>query len=84
MHGDALCDDHAQGDCRVDRFFDRRLGEARRDEDDTDIGTGGGHGLAHITEDRDAVDLLAALAGCDTGDDLGSTRDHATRVLGAL
>ena len=84
MDGDPLRDDHAQGDLGIDGLFDGRLGEARRHEDDADVGARGGHGLADIAEDRDAVDFLAALARGDPRDDLGSTRHHATRVFGAL
>ena len=84
VHGDALGDDDAERDLGIDSLLDGRLGEARRHEDDADIGTGGHHGLAHVAEDRDAVDLLAPLAGSDARDDLGTTRHHAARVLGAL
>ena len=46
----------------LDRLVDRRRGEARRHEDHRGVGAALGDGLGDRVEDRDALDVLAALA----------------------
>ena len=49
-------------DAGVDRLVDRVGGEARRDEDERGVRAGLGDGVGDGAEDRDALDVLAALA----------------------
>ena len=57
-------------DAGVDRLVDRVGGEARRDEDHRRVRARLRDRVGHRVEDRDALDVLAALAGRDAGDDV--------------
>ena len=59
-------------DARVRRLADRVGGERRRHEHHRRVGAGLGHGLVNGVEDRDALDVLAVLAGRDPGDQVGA------------
>ena len=59
-------------------------GEARRHEDHRGVGAGLGDGLLDRVEDRHALDVLAALAGGDAGDEVGPVGLVAQPVEGAL
>ena len=68
---DALGDRHDERDAGVLGLEDRVGREARRDEDHRRVGAGLAHGVVERVEDRDALDVLAALAGRDAGHHVG-------------
>ena len=70
MRRDALGDADHGADAGVDRLVDRVGGEAGRDEDHRRVRAGLPDRLGHGVEDRDTLDVLAALAGGDAGDEL--------------
>ena len=84
MHRDVLGDADDGFDPGVDRFVDGVGGETRRDEDERGVRPGLGDGVRDRAEDRDALDVLAGLAGRDAGDDLGAVRAVAEAVEAAL
>ena len=59
-----------RADAGVDGLVDRVGGEPRRDEDQRRVRAGLLDRLGDGVEDRDALDVLAALAGRDAGDDV--------------
>ena len=81
---DPLGDRDHRLDAGLDRLVDRRRGEARRDEDHRGVGAGLGDRFGDLVEDRDALDVLAALAGGDAGDEVGAVGLVAETVEGAL
>ncbi len=83
-HRDSLGDRDDRLDPGVDGLLDRRRGEAGRDEDHRRVGPALGTGLGDRVEDRHAVDVLAALAGRDAGDEVGAVVAVAQAVEGAL
>ena len=70
MRGDVLGDADRRRDAGVGRLVDRVGREAGGDEDERRVRAGRGDGGGDRVEDRDAVDVLAALAGRDAGDDV--------------
>ena len=68
----------------VDRLVDRGGGEARRNEDHRGVGAALVDRLLDRVEDRDALDVLAALARGDAGDHVGAVVAVAQPVEGAL
>ena len=68
----------------VDRLVDRVGGEAGGDEDHRRVRARLGDGVRDGVEDRDPLDVLAALARRDAGDDLGAVALVAEAVEGAL
>ena len=84
VRGDALRDRDDQLDAGVLGLEDRVGGEARRHEDHRRVGAGLGHRGVEGVEDRDAVHVLAALAGRNARDDLGAVVAVAKRVERAL
>ena len=75
--------DH-RADAGVDRLVDGVGGEARRDEDQRRVRAGLLDRLGDGVEDRDALDVLAALAGRDAGDDVRAVGAVAQAVEAAL
>ena len=71
-------------DARVDRLVDRVGGEARRDEDQRRVRAGLVDGVGDGVEDGDALDVLAALARRDAGDEVRAVRAVAQAVEAAL
>ena len=84
VRGQALGDADHGADPRVDGLVDRVGGEARRNEDHRRVRAGRLDGVDHGVEDRDALDVLAALAGRDAGDDLRAVALVPEAVEGAL
>ena len=84
LGGDALGDAHDEGDPGSCRFEDRRRGGLRWHGDERGRRAGGGDRLGHGVEHGDPLDVLAALAGRDAGDDLGSVVAVAQAVEAAL
>ena len=70
MRRDVLGDADDGRDPGVDRLVDRVGGEARGDEDERGVRAGRRDGLGDGVEDGDPLDVLAALAGRDAGDDV--------------
>ena len=81
---DALGDRDHRLDAGVDRLVDRGGGEAGRHEDHRGVGAGLVDGLLDRVEDRHAVDVLAALARGDAGDQVGAVVAVAEPVEAAL
>ena len=71
-------------DAGLDRLVDRGRGEARGHEDHRGVGAALVDRLGDRVEDRDALDVLAALAGRDAGDEVGAVVAVAQPVEGAL
>jgi hypothetical protein len=71
-------------DARVDRLVDRVGREPGRDEDERRVGAGLVDRLGDGVEDRDPLDVLAALAGGDAGDDVRAVVAVAQAVEAAL
>ena len=70
----------------IDRLVDRVGREARRHEDHRRVRARLADGLGHRVEHRHALDVLAALAGSDAGDDLravGAVPQPVEAALGA-
>ena len=70
VRGQALRDADHGLDPGVDGLVDRVHGKPRRDEDDGRVGARFVDSPGHRVEDRNALDVLAALAGRDPGDDV--------------
>ena len=71
-------------DARVHGLVDRVDGEARRDEDERRVRAGLVDGVGDRVEDGDALDVLAALARRDAGDEVRAVRPVAQAVEAAL
>src|SRR4051794_11302127 len=81
---DALGDADHRLDTGVGGLEDRVGGERRRDEDHRRVRARLADGVVERVEDRDALDVLAALAGGDAGDDVRPVVLVVERVEGAL
>ena len=84
VRGQALGDADDGADPRVDGLVDRVGGEAGRDEDHRRVRAGLVDRLGDGVEDRDPLEVLAALAGRDAGDDVRAVGAVAQRVERAL
>jgi hypothetical protein len=82
--GQPLCDADDGLDARVDVLVDRVGGKARGNKDHRRVRPGLLDGLGDGVEDRDPLEVLTALAGCDAGDDVRAVGAVAKRVEGAL
>ena len=84
--GQALGDADDGADARVDGLVDRVGCKARRDEDHRRVRARLGDRVRDRVEDRDSLDVLAALARGHAGDDLGAVAlvpEPVERSLGA-
>ena len=84
VHRDVLGDADDGRDPGVDRLVDGVGREARRDEDERGVGARLGDRLGDRAEDRDALDVLAALARRHAGDDVRAVGAVAQAVEAAL
>src|SRR3954447_3094204 len=82
--GDALGDADHRLDAGVGGLEDRVGRERRRHEDHRRVRVGLGDGVVEGVEDRDALDVLAALAGRHAGDHFGAVALVVERVERAL
>ena len=81
---DALGDAHDEPDAGLGRLEDRGGRRLGRDGDERRRGPGGLDGVGDGVEHRDALDVLAALAGRHAADDLGAVVAVAQAVELAL
>ena len=72
VRGDVLGDADDRRDPRVDGLVDRVGREAGGHEDHRRVGAGFVDGVGDGVVDRDAFDVLSALAGGDAGDEVGA------------
>ena len=84
MRGDVLRDADHRPDAGVDGLVDRVGREAGGHEDQARVRTGLLDGLRDGVEDGDALDVLAALAGRDAGDEVRPVGAVAQAVEAAL
>ena len=84
VHRDALGDADDRLQAGVDRLVERVGSEAGGHEGGGGVGARLGDGLAHGVEDRNPLDLLAAVPRCGAGDYLGPVGAVAQGVEGAL
>ena len=84
MRRDALGDADDRADARARRLEDRVGGETGRHEDERRVRARLLDRVGDGVEDRDALDVLAALAGRDARDDVRPVGAVAERVERAL
>ena len=84
VRGNTLGDADDRPDPRVDRLVHRVGGERRRHEDHRGVRAGLGHRRGHGVEDRDPLDVLAALARRDACDDVRAVRTVSEPVESPL